>query len=136
MRRHEVIYEELGRLAGRRAAYEYCKTLIKFIVSNDPQLSQHLTYRHIGDIVYADPRSEELQMAVTLLCSRFKAMSFKMEFFDETGEAFRLNDEEVSHFLRTGELAHPHTGQLVDKPEGNLVPYFVGCRAELMRESR
>jgi hypothetical protein len=132
MLRHEAINNELDRLPGNKATFEYCKNIILFVISNDEQLSSHLTYRHIGEIVKADPGSDEVHAAVTILCSRFRALTFRMELFDTEGQVHDLTDDELTHFLRTGDLAHPYTGQPIDDPDGLLVPYFKASKSDLL----
>lgn len=136
MMRYELIKQELTRLVREDKVYEYCVSIISFIVSNHEQLSDHLTYRHIGEIVKADPSSDQLHAAIAMLCSRFRTLTFRMELFDAEGHVHDLTDDELTHFLQTGELAHPYTGQPIDEPDGLLVPYFRASKSDLLGEVR
>jgi len=134
MRRYEKIEQEIAKVLADRAVAGYCLAIVNFIVSNDEQLSRHLTYRHLSQILKVEASSDELQAAISLLCSRFKALRFHMEFFDEEGATYDLSDAELSYFFRTGMLAHPHTGQIIKDPSEHLVPYLSASKKELLSD--
>ena len=136
MLRYEKIERDIRRALIGSAALEYCIGILNYIITSDEQLSRHLTYRHIGTILSVDPADDSLHAAVTLLSSRFRALHFRMEFFDESGEVYDLTESELRGFLATGELAHPHTGQPIESPGNLLVPYFAAFKADLLAEDR
>lgn len=135
MLRYQKIERDLGRLFSNSPAADCCVRIINFVVNHDEQLSRHLTYQHLGKILQVDPASDVLQTAISILCSRFRALHYHMEFFDEKGEPVRLTDGELSHFLQTGALAHPQTGRPIDDPSGHLVPFVSASRSELLSEA-
>lgn len=135
MRRYEKIEQDVARLLSDQEVANYCLGIVRYVISHDEQLSRHLTYRHLGMILEVDPASDALQAAISVLCSRFKALQLHMEFFDDQGKVFNLNDDELAYFFQTGQLTHPYTGQNVPEPSEHLVPYLSASKSELLSDN-
>jgi hypothetical protein len=93
-----------------------------------------LTYGDLAKLTGFDYNAEELQQAITILVSRFRALEMRLAFVDEAETTFYLEDEEQREFIETGELAHPSSGHTVSNAKERTYPYYIAFPPCLLEE--
>lgn len=134
MKRYEAIENAIAKRWGKDPAVQICCAILDYVVSKPQETSVMLTYGDFGKLTGSTYDQEELQRAIAILVSRFRALDMRLVFFDEDDEPHYLDEEEQSDFIETGELAHPDSGDLVPDAKERIFPYYLAAPQALLEE--
>jgi alkylated DNA nucleotide flippase Atl1 len=134
MRRFEAIEKAIAVRWGDAPAVKICHLILEFAASKPTEPRLMLTYGDIGKLTGFGYEAEELQQALAILVSRFRALEMRLVFIDEQEEVHYLEAEEQRDFLETGELAHPNSGRIVSNAKERTFPYYVVFPPSLVEE--
>ncbi|MDW9593792.1 hypothetical protein GOA63_16425 [Sinorhizobium meliloti] len=136
MKRFQAIEKAIQeRWAGDPAA-GMCCAILDYAVSKPDETSVMLTFGDFSKLTGASFDQEELQRAIAILVSRYSALEMRLIFFDEKDGPLYLDKEEQSDFVKTGTLAHPHSGEIVQDAKDRIFPYYIAQPQALLEEVR
>jgi hypothetical protein len=117
---------------------ELCSKILDFMASTPPERLRMLTFRSFANATHRAKIDTDLLTAIQILSSsRLAVLDVKALYVgDDVDEAgLLLSDEEFAHAQKTGELAHPETGELVEDAGAHILPFFVPS-ASFLEESK
>lgn len=115
----------LEEALGQSQAAHLCVLLVDHLVHLDDAHSHMLTYTSFQKMVDHPEIDPVLVNAVHFLTSsRFALLEAHGQLIDDDGGEYTLEDEDFSELLKSGELVHPQTGELVHDAREKVMPFF------------
>lgn len=134
MTRADAIIDEIRDRWGKQGAAQACELIINFIISHSKQQTEMLSYEDLGRVSGLPADSSELQLAITILATRYAALKTEYVFFSLDGHPHYLDAEERAEFLKDGHFGDPSSGDTVPDAGAQIYPYFTGQRDLLVSE--
>lgn len=117
--------QDLNRRWGEDPAGKLCVKLIEFMQKQPTHELEMLTFANIGSILERDPLDEHVIRAITILVSSsLHVLERHHIFIDEQEQEHEISKTEFKQIYKTGEYAHPVTGELIENWKEKVVPYF------------
>jgi hypothetical protein len=109
--------------------------LVEFLLTLAEGHALTFSYSALCKAAETSMESSTFQAAVSVLVSSRSLHLLDIHYIlDDGNEEYELADKDVAHARRTGKLAHPETGVVIEDYERFVYPYFEASNT--LREAR